>query len=118
MILNSGKQHPCGIMNLEFLGEQVKLTYFNETAATMLGYTRNEFKEIITNNHLDMLAKGDKDDFIARINIALGDKKDICPYIYRLICKDGSYKNVQIFGNLLSDVPQSINIVMIDTYAE
>lgn len=106
---------PCGIITMNF-GKEIKASYSNETAAKILGYTQNEFREILSENPFDIFHENDV--IMARHYIykAVSENKKSFNKKAKILCKNGEFKKVQFAGTVLkhTDGTIVINLVFVD----
>ncbi len=85
-------------------GADGKLMRINDKFLSMLGYERAE----IDNHDIDwseFITAGQKNTILAEITEEWGSKKEISPFETEVICRDGSYKEVQVRVEVLHERP-------------
>lgn len=106
---------PCGIVTVTF-GEKVQITFSNEAAAKLLGYSPNEFNALCSQDPFIFFDEADRGPIkeIVR-NASFSESKTFVKRmkVYR---KDGSQLEVQLCGNIyeLSDGTKKSNILFMD----
>lgn len=110
---------PGGILNFE-ITDHIRITYFNDTAAGMFGYGRREFARQFAGDPLRAVHPDDVRQCKMEIKCALHGRKPLLSYKFRHICKDGSWRWVQLTGRIMYRGSHSIlaSAILIDIHKQ
>lgn len=92
---------PCGIVNMNYSSNRFNISYINETAARLLGYTVNDFRNYVEDNPFIICHPEDRHDVMRKITDSINTGEKTFNDRIRIICKDGSVMKVQCAGTVL-----------------
>ncbi len=95
---------PSGTGSFFYDGENIRISFINETLAEMFGYSYNEYMELYENNILQGIQPDDYEDFSSLINKAITDRNGNYSLSFHHLCKDGTYKTVLLNMNVYEDL--------------
>ncbi|NCC67405.1 MAG: EAL domain-containing protein [Clostridia bacterium] len=92
---------PGGIFSFVYDKDGMRMTYFNDNAAAMFGYSRQEFQEIFADDPAVAFSPEDAESVLGQIRQTIEGKKPLLRLRYRTLHKDGAYRWIQLNGHLL-----------------
>ncbi|WMI82327.1 EAL domain-containing protein [Anaerotignum sp. MB30-C6] len=92
---------PGGIGIFE-VADKMQLVYCNDTMAVMFGYTHEEFMQKFANSFIASIHPQDREVVEKSFSCLLNEKKLVENCKYRQICKDGSWRWVNMYGRLMA----------------
>ncbi len=78
------------------IAQDEKIKFVNKAITTISGYSAEELKEM---HFLDFIADGSKKKVVHSYEQRIAGKKELCPFHFELICKDGTIKDMELSAN-------------------
>lgn len=100
---------PCGILNYE-ISDHVRLTYLNDTAASLFGYSRDEYTQKFMEAPMAAIHPGEAGLLLAEIRQAVSKKQDDFSVRYRHLCKGGGWRWVGVNGRITDHAGDRIRV--------
>ncbi|MCI2046978.1 MAG: PAS domain-containing protein [Faecalibacterium sp.] len=91
---------PGAVYSFEIHGEAISTVYFNDIAAKMFGYTREEYARLFAADALQAICPEDRERMRCEIEQVVSGKLALLTARYRHPCKDGSQRWVSITGSI------------------
>ncbi|MDO4561857.1 MAG: PAS domain-containing protein [bacterium] len=92
---------PGGIASYFCSPEGIKITYFSDGFCRIFGYTREEYEKISENGITNVTFAEDVPAVMAQVEALIRDNRPL-DCTYRVRCKDGGYKWVNLRGGVAS----------------
>lgn len=91
---------PGGILDFE-LTDSIRTVYYNDMAAMMFGYTREQYGRLFADEPLLVVHPDDLPAFRQEIQAVLGGGRQTLEAAYRHRCADGSWRWVRLTGRIV-----------------
>ncbi|MDO5560704.1 MAG: EAL domain-containing protein [Oscillospiraceae bacterium] len=91
---------PGGIIDFE-ISDKMTITYFNDSAAEMFGYSKDEYELYFTASPLNVIHKDDMESCRKLIDKIVSGVTHELSFRYRHKCKNGQWKWVQLTGRIV-----------------
>lgn len=107
---------PCGIFTMNYSDANFNISYVNETAARILGYSVNDFRNYIEDDPFAICHTEDRYNLLKKILTTIESDEKNFNERTRILCKDGSIMKVQFAGTILkrSDGTVVINVIFVN----
>ena len=94
---------PGGIFDYQAHGHEIRTVYFNDTAAAMFGYGREEYQRLFAEEPLSVIHPDDYGKVIAKAYRLLDGRLPTLEAAFRHICADGSWRWVRLTARIVNE---------------
>lgn len=110
---------PAGILSFEYK-DGMNFSHCNAQAATMFGYSLDEFTKFLRKDLFSFIHKDDQEEFSNLMHKIEDEEIPSFDYTFRHMCKDGSSKLIQGKGHLIarSNGTKYMNVVITEVPPE
>ena len=91
---------PGGILDFE-VGSDIRIAYFNDTCASMFGYSRKEYEKLFVETPMEVIHADDLAEIHKKADKVIRDGVQTMEAVYRHKCADGTWRWVRLTGHVV-----------------